>query len=35
MSGYQPHKSDRFAFGLWTVMNTGRDPFGGGRRSAR
>lgn len=28
MSGYQPRKSDRFAFGLWTIMNTGRDPFG-------
>ena len=21
-------KSDRFSFGLWTIMNTGRDPFG-------
>jgi xylose isomerase len=28
MSSYQPQKSDRFAFGLWTIMNTGRDPFG-------
>ena len=28
MSAYQPQKTDRFAFGLWTVMNTGRDPFG-------
>jgi xylose isomerase len=28
MSGYQPQKSDRFAFGLWTIQNTGRDPFG-------
>ncbi len=28
MSDYTPRKSDRFAFGLWTVMNTGRDPFG-------
>jgi len=25
---YQPQKTDRFAFGLWTIMNTGRDPFG-------
>ena len=28
MSDYTPRKSDRFGFGLWTVMNTGRDPFG-------
>jgi len=28
MSDYTPRKSDRFALGLWTVMNTGRDPFG-------
>lgn len=28
MSDYTPRKSDHFAFGLWTVMNTGRDPFG-------
>jgi len=25
---YQPAKSDRFTFGLWTVGNVGRDPFG-------
>jgi xylose isomerase len=25
---FQPKKSDKFAFGLWTVMNRGRDPFG-------
>lgn len=24
----KPQKSDRFAFGLWTIQNTGRDPFG-------
>ena len=24
----KPQKSDRFAFGLWTIMNVGRDPFG-------
>ncbi len=24
----KPKKSDRFSFGLWTIMNTGRDPFG-------
>ncbi len=25
---YQPRKTDRFTFGLWTVGNPGRDPFG-------
>jgi xylose isomerase len=25
---YAPRKSDRFTFGLWTVGNPGRDPFG-------
>ncbi|MDP6780025.1 MAG: xylose isomerase [Candidatus Latescibacteria bacterium] len=25
---YAPKKEDRFSFGLWTVGNTGRDPFG-------
>jgi xylose isomerase len=25
---YQPQKEDRFTFGLWTVGNVGRDPFG-------
>ncbi len=25
---YQPQKSDRFTFGLWTVGHVGRDPFG-------
>ena len=25
---YQPKKDDRFTFGLWTVGNRGRDPFG-------
>lgn len=25
---YQPAPSDRFTFGLWTVGNPGRDPFG-------
>ena len=24
----KPKKSDRFSFGLWTIMNIGRDPFG-------
>jgi len=25
---YRPRKGDKFAFGLWTVMNRGADPFG-------
>lgn len=25
---YDPQKSDKFTFGLWTVGNVGRDPFG-------
>jgi xylose isomerase len=28
MDAYTPNKSDRFTFGLWTVGNPGRDPFG-------
>jgi xylose isomerase len=28
MSDYTPSPSDRFSFGLWTVGNPGRDPFG-------
>jgi xylose isomerase len=28
MAEYQPKPEDRFTFGLWTVGNTGRDPFG-------
>jgi xylose isomerase len=28
MSDYTPKKSDHFTFGLWTVGNPGRDPFG-------
>ena len=26
---FQPTPADKFTFGLWTVGNTGRDPFGG------
>ena len=26
---YNPHPSHKFTFGLWTVGNIGRDPFGG------
>ena len=25
---YQPSPADKFTFGLWTVGNRGRDPFG-------
>jgi xylose isomerase len=28
MDRYAPVKADRFSFGLWTVGNPGRDPFG-------
>lgn len=28
MSNLQPEKEDKFTFGLWTVGNPGRDPFG-------
>jgi xylose isomerase len=28
MANYTPQASDKFTFGLWTVGNTGRDPFG-------
>ncbi len=28
MDPYQPTRADRFTFGLWTVGNPGRDPFG-------
>src|SRR5437764_12260514 len=28
MASYTPQKSDKFTFGLWTVGNRGRDPFG-------
>ncbi|MCG3199413.1 MAG: xylose isomerase [Candidatus Omnitrophica bacterium] len=27
-ASYQPSKSDKFTFGLWTIGNPGRDPFG-------
>jgi xylose isomerase len=29
---YDPHPSHKFTFGLWTVGNIGRDPFGGSVR---
>jgi xylose isomerase len=28
MTGYEPTRSDRFSFGLWTVGHPGMDPFG-------
>lgn len=28
MANYQPKPEDKFTFGLWTVGNPGRDPFG-------
>jgi xylose isomerase len=28
MSSYQPRPEHKFSFGLWTVSNRGRDPFG-------
>jgi xylose isomerase len=31
---YQPKPEDKFSFGLWTVGNIGRDPFGGPVRKA-
>ncbi len=31
---YQPKREDKFTFGLWTVGNTGRDPFGAPVREA-
>ena len=29
MSDYTPKPEQKFTFGLWTVGNIGRDPFGG------
>lgn len=34
MSSYIPQPSDKFTFGLWTVGNVGRDPFGEPTRAA-
>ncbi|HEX4205911.1 MAG TPA: xylose isomerase [Ktedonobacteraceae bacterium] len=31
---YAPQKADKFTFGLWTIGNIGRDPFGDAVRSA-
>src|SRR5262245_21075437 len=34
MSAYDPRPEHRFTFGLWTVGNPGRDPFGEPTRPA-
>ena len=33
MSRYTPTPADKFTFGLWTVANAGRDPFGDATRT--
>ena len=35
MSDYFPKPEHKFTFGLWTVGNTGRDPFGGAVRASK
>jgi xylose isomerase len=35
MSDYTPKPEHKFTFGLWTVGNIGRDPFGGPTRTAK
>jgi xylose isomerase len=35
MTSYIPKAEDKFTFGLWTVGNIGRDPFGGPVREAK
>lgn len=35
MTDYTPKPEQKFTFGLWTVGNTGRDPFGGAVRDAK
>jgi xylose isomerase len=35
MKLYQPKPEDKFTFGLWTVGNTGRDPFGAAVRESK
>lgn len=32
MGSLEPRREDRFTFGLWTIMNTGSDPFGAATR---
>jgi xylose isomerase len=33
-NNYQPKPEHQFTFGLWTVGNRGRDPFGDATRSS-
>ena len=33
MTDFTPKPEHKFTFGLWTVGNTGRDPFGGRSRT--
>ncbi len=35
MSNYDPKPADKFTFGLWTVGNRGRDPFGSEVRKSK
>jgi len=35
MSDYTPNPENKFTFGLWTVGNIGRDPFGGPTREPK
>src|SRR5512138_2797495 len=35
MSSYTPKPENKFTFGLWTVGNIGRDPFGGPVRDSK
>jgi xylose isomerase len=35
MKQFNPSPSDKFTFGLWTVGNIGRDPFGGPTRAGK
>jgi len=35
MSDYAPKPEHKFTFGLWTVGNIGRDPFGGPTREPK
>ena len=34
MANYQPQPQDKFSFGLWTIANGGRDPFGDAVRTS-
>lgn len=34
MATYQPTPADKFTFGLWTIANQGRDPFGDAVRTS-